>query len=198
MHRLIKLALPLVLLICCITPARSWIFDGYSPSILGFQLKDDSSTAWAAAPFTVSQDAYVTKVGLYLSRAMGPTNAGFDVWLGRSLNYKPAGAMANWQVIPTTPTFRYYETTLDTPLYLYSGMSYFVMLAPSDPNFVGGVEYSLKGYYGFGSDDYGSSWTYLPYAISLRVDGYYAVPETSCLCAILPGLVGIWMIRRRN
>lgn len=189
----------LVLLLLSVGSCSAWIYDagrvGNGPT-----LKNGTSTVWAAEPFVLDSDAYVTQLGMGLSRAIGPADAGFDVYLSGSLAGLPDAAFAHWTIKPSGPIMVYcYTDIISKPIYLIGGQMYYLTVAPNSDDFMGGVSYanSPGRYYGLGTGDYGQTWRKLDMPLGLRIDGYF-VPEPASLTALLVGVLSLTLSHRKR
>lgn len=187
----------LTVLLCAAAPCSAWLYDAGIPQHLGAMLREGSSYVWAAAPFAVEQDSWATSFGAALSRAFGPIDAGFTVYLTSTWSGLPESAMATWTVIPATASLEYYYFQPRAPMLLQAGTAYSLVFTPNDAGFAGAISYSAKpgSYYGWGSGDYGQTWTRLLYPLCIRVDGY-AVPEPGTWLALVAGTIGAALRRR--
>ena len=174
-----------------------WLFDGGVPQHAGAVVQEGTSLGWAAAIFRVESDSYGTEFGLAVSRAAGPADAGFTVYLVGSLVDVENNAIASWTITPASPVLDYYFNYEGDPVFLQAGVGYALVAVPNHPDFIGAISYSPQGYYGWGSGDYGESWYMLPLPLSVRVDGY-AVPEPGCAAVWLLGCAGLVRGRMRR
>lgn len=160
-------------------------------------VRDGSNVVAAAAPFAVGHDSYLTSVGAAVARAFGPADAGFRVFLTRSLTTVPdlpQVALADWMLVPKTARLEYYYTPEGPPIFLEAGLIHYLVFVPTAQDFWGAVSWSLTGFYGRGNADYGPDWRRLEYPLCIRVDGY-VIPEPSAATAAGLGLMGL--ARRR-
>ncbi|MHB9038578.1 MAG: choice-of-anchor R domain-containing protein [Armatimonadota bacterium] len=182
------------------TPCFAWLYDAGIAQHLGLSIKADSNCEWVAAPFTVDYDCYATTLGAAVARAMGPVDAGLDVYLTTTWYGLPGSAIAKLSqpLVPLNTQYVYYYGTLSAPVFLKAGTVYSLVLMPTSPLMTASISYGAKPgtYYGWKTADYGESWNRLTYPVCVRVDGY-AVPEPGTLCALASGLTFVYARRKR-
>ncbi len=187
------------LILAAAVPCAAYLVDGGPPQHAGVGVRDGSSCVWAAEPFVLSYDAYVTTLGAAIARALGPADAGFDVYLTSTIAGLPGSAITRLPepLIPLTTQYAYYYGSFAGPVYLTAGV-YYLVFTPTSTSFYGSISYSLQAgmYYGLGTGNYGQSWYVLSYPLAVRVDGWY-VPEPSALGAIVAGLAALVLYMRR-
>lgn len=194
-----------VLLVCAISPCSAWLYDGGIAQHLGVSVKSNSNCEWVAVPFTVESDCYAITLGAAISRAMGPTDAGLDVYLSTTWSGLPDSAIAKLPkpLVPLNTQYNYYYGSLSAPVLLKGDATYSLVFMPTSSNLLASISFGAKqgSYYGWGTANDGQSWYKLAYPLCVRVDGY-AVPEPSSLTALACGLlpiagVGVRRIRRK-
>jgi hypothetical protein len=192
-----RLLLAIVLfLACAASPSSAWVYDAGIPQHLGTSL---SNGQWVAAPFTVESDCYATTFGAAIARAMGPKDAGFDVYLATTWSGLPESAIAKLPqpLIPLNTQYVYYYGSLSEPVLLKAGAVYSLVLIPTSPDLLCSVSWGAKPgtAYGWGTDD-SKTWYRLAYPLCVRVDGY-AAPEPSSIAVLLFSLLGVGLVRAR-
>lgn len=183
------------------TPCFAWLYDAGIAQHLGLSIKADSNCEWVAAPFTVESDCYATTLGAAVARAMGPVDAGLDVYLTTTWSGLPDSAITKLPqpLVPLNTQYVYYYGMLSTPVFLKADTAYSLVLMPTSPLLMASISYGAKPgtYYGWKTADNGESWNQLSYPVCVRVDGY-AVPEPGTLCALASGLAVLCVRRRRR
>ncbi len=195
---------PLVVMLAGVLSARApcaaYLIDGGQPQHAGPGVRDNSSCVWAAEPFMLDYDAHVTSLGAAIARAMGPADAGFDVYLSASLHGLPGSTITKLPapLIPLNTQYVYYDGALSDPVFLTAGVYYLVFM-PSSTSFAGSMSFAPKPgmYYGLGTGNYGQSWYALAFPLAVRVDGWY-VPEPSSLAMIISGLCAALALYKRK
>lgn len=181
------------LTLAAVSPGRCWLFDAGPPQHAGAMVRDGSNLVAAAAPFAVRHDSCLTSVGAAMARAFGPVDAGFRVYLTRSLTpvYDlPTAALAEWLLVPKTAQLEYYYADDGPPIFIEAGRIHYLVFVPTAQDFWGAISWSLIGFYGRGNADYGPDWRYLEFPLCIRVDGY-VIPEPSTAAAACVGLLGL-------
>jgi len=194
------LRLTAVIFLASISPCAAYLMDAGSPQHAGVGVRDNSSCVWAAEPFRLDYDAYVTALGAAVARAMGPADAGFDVYLSATTYGLPSSAIAKLPnpLVPLNTQYVYYDGALSAPVFLTAGIYYLVFM-PTSTSFYGSISYAVKPgiYYGQRTADYGQSWYMLAYPLAVRVDGWF-VPEPSSVGIVVAGVLGLVALRRRT
>ncbi len=187
-HALATCLLVLLILATAYAPAFAWLYDAGPTQHLGADL---SNGAWIAAPFTVPSDCYATTFGAAVARGMGPTGAGYDVYLTTTFAGLPATAIAKLPLplVPLTTQWVYYDGALPEPVSLRKGVAYALVLIPNTPNLVGSISWGTKPgtYRSWRSTDGGLNWAEQTWPVCVRIDGYY-VPEPDSAMALAWGL----------
>ena len=148
-------------------------------------------------PFVLSRDACATSFGAAMGRVLGTDSMGFKVYLSDTLIDVPNNAIAGWEMCPTRAALEYYYYQPESPIRIEAGRMYYLTFAPNSKSFWGSISYSLAtGYYGWGTNDHGVTWYRMSYPFCVRIDGYY-VPEPGTGIALLAGIIGIMLSRRR-
>lgn len=188
-------AFALVAALC--TPCRAWLYDGGSLLVSGLQVSDTSSTVWVSEPFILAEDSIVTSLGAGVARGFGTSEMGFNVYISDTLIDVPSHALAAGTLHPAGASFTYQYAYPETGLRLDGGRMYFLTLAPNSNNFLGSVAWSfLAGArYGFGTGNYGQSWSQIALPLAIRLDGY-AVSEPETYAVIAAGLACMLLLRR--
>lgn len=187
-HRL--LIAIVILLVCAAGPSNAWLYDAGIAQHAGVSI---SNGAWVLAPFEVESDCYATTFGAAVARGMGPTDAGFDVYLATAWSGLPGSAIVKLPqpLVPLDTQYVYYYGSLSEPVLLRAGTIYSLVLMPTSPNLLCSVSWSAKpGYYGWGTSDYGESWHRLALPLCVRVDGY-AVPEPPFIAVFLFSMLSL-------
>lgn len=174
-------------------PCHAWLYDGGAPTISGPQVKDGSATVWVSQPFRVAQDSWVTSFGAAVARGFGTSDMGFNLYLSDTRLSASTPAIASGTITPSGAGFFYRYVSLDAPVKVRAGQSYYLTLAPNSNNFLGSVSwcYDLAADPALATGDYGQTWSDYRLALSVRVDGYAAVPELGAWNTSAFGLLGM-------
>ena len=197
LRRWLLRALVVLVFIALSSPCFAWLFDAGQPHNAGAMLQDGSALVWAAAPFKIAQDAYATTYGAPAMRAFGPVGSGFTIYLTQDVYDVVGSALAVGTITPTSAIREYYYIDLETPVFLAADEFYYLVFAPDDPGFYGGISYCFTGYSAGGSNDYGQSWYTLPYPLCIRVGGNF-VPEPASFSVLIVALLGIPALMKKR
>ena len=196
-----RFLLAIAVLMACAGPSATWLYDGSDAQMLGVPVITNSNCKWAAAPFEVDFDCYATTIGAAASRAGGPRDAGFDVYITSTLSGLPGSAIAKLPqpLVPLNPGYNYYYGALDAPVLLTAGTVYALVFIPTSPDLSASLSFGAEpgSYYGQGTGDNGATWFELVFPLAVRVDGH-AVPEPSSMAGILVSVLGWGMSRKRK
>lgn len=193
------IAVVMTLAMAC-APCFAWLYNTGSVGRTSLGVSDTSSTNWAAQPFAVASDAYVTGVGAAVGRGAGTASMGYNVYLTTTLSDIVANALGTWTISPVGPIPAYHDVQTDAPIKLNAGATYYLAFIPNSNNFVGSIALaSPAGWHGLGTSNYGQTWGWLDLPFCVRVDGY-AAPEPASLAGLAVGLLGVGirpLLRRR-
>ena len=176
MHRPITKLLLFAVVLAMPSACVAYIYDAGNPQHQGGSV----TATWVAAPFMVTSDCFATSIGAAVARALGPADAGFDVYLADTWNGLLDSAIAKLpqRLIPLGTQYVYYDGALSRPVFLKAGTTYSVILVPTSPDLICSISWAVKPgtYYGWSSRDCGQNWQQMSYPVAVRVDGY-SVPE---------------------
>lgn len=179
---------------------RVWL---YSP---GFEYSYGAPVAqaeWTAQPFHVPFEATADLFGVKVGVGQDPDGAGMFVSLredsvdpgtGASI---PGAVIAEWDSLhPQDATARWLDLLAASPITLYAGTRYWIVVGSHGANYLGQIAISGGDMWALKSFDQAASWQDWGFRAAVRVGGY-PVPEPSGAVAFL-GAAPVFVVLRRR
>jgi hypothetical protein len=181
----------------CIPSQAAWLYDGSPIYNYGPAIGKDRTTDMVAQPFGFTRPVHVERIGVAIAGGPDPNNAGFRLTLSESLQDFGSTSLGSWSIYPVDGTNLAFSYLDIAPVALEPNRFYYLVVAPGDPEFVGGIAYASWGYRAFATNDDGGRWFEIS-PLGVRIGGT-VVPEPSGLLALGTGILSLaGLIRRRR
>jgi len=155
-------AFPLaILLMLAGSPAVStadWLYDGTPLSIRGAAIGYGLDTDMVAQPISFPRPVEVTEIGVAIAQGQDPNQVGFRITLAEDPWNLSTTTLASWNVRPVQGPILAFAYFPITPMALQASRFYYIVFAPGDSEFLGGVANAYRGYPGLATNDDGQSW----------------------------------------
>lgn len=190
-----RIALTLIITACAMQHAYAqWLYDGTPLSIRGTAMGSGLQTDMAAQRLAFEQPVEINRIGVAVAQGLDPNGVGMRVSLVSNLYEPDETLLGAWQVHPVDGpifAFAYFDTE---PIRLDGLRWYYLIIAPGDEEFLGGIAYAYSGYPGLATKDDGATW-FDTSAHGVRIGGT-VIPEPMGALSLAGCLGGIAAVGR--